>query len=153
MVRDFHSKFGLTINEAPVLSPADDKLRVELIREEASELSDALANGDLVEIADALGDLLYVIYGAGVTYGIDLEPVVAEIHRSNMSKLWKTSEVMDRAKGTAAEHQGGREYKFVDGVVASVVDFKSDRQWLVKRADGKVLKSPSYSPADLAEVM
>jgi phosphoribosyl-ATP pyrophosphohydrolase len=62
-------------------------LRLELIGEEYKELVVASLNNNIVEIADALADLLYVIYGTGVAYGIDLEPIFNEVHRSNMSKL------------------------------------------------------------------
>jgi len=87
MVRDFHERFGLSRNDSPVWpGEVAHRLRVNLIEEELAELRNAGETHDLVEIADALGDLLYVVYGAAVTYGIDLEPVFSEIHRSNMSK-------------------------------------------------------------------
>ena len=107
-VQDFHKKFGLTVNKQPtVISWRDIELRVRLIKEEMNEFRDAssLYSGDkhLVEVADALGDLLYVVYGAAVSYGIDLEPVFNEIHRSNMSKLWPD--------GTAHRDTGGKVIK------------------------------------------
>jgi predicted HAD superfamily Cof-like phosphohydrolase len=87
MVRDFHERFGLSRNDSPVWpGEVAHRLRVNLIEEELAELRNAGETHDLVEIADALGDLLYVVYGTAVTYGIDLEPVFSEIHRSNMSK-------------------------------------------------------------------
>jgi predicted HAD superfamily Cof-like phosphohydrolase len=87
MVRDFHERFGLPRNDSPGWSgEVAHRLRVNLIEEELAELRNAGETHDLVEIADALGDLLYVVYGTAVTYGIDLEPVFSEIHRSNMSK-------------------------------------------------------------------
>jgi predicted HAD superfamily Cof-like phosphohydrolase len=87
MVRDFHENFGLPRNDSPAWpGTIAHRLRVNLIEEELAELRNAGETQDLVEIADALGDLLYVVYGAAVTYGIDLEPVFSEIHRSNMSK-------------------------------------------------------------------
>jgi predicted HAD superfamily Cof-like phosphohydrolase len=87
MVRDFHERFRLPRNDSPVW-PGEvvHRLRVNLIEEELAELRNAGETHDLVEIADALGDLLYVVYGTAVTYGIDLDPVFSEIHRSNMSK-------------------------------------------------------------------
>jgi predicted HAD superfamily Cof-like phosphohydrolase len=63
------------------------KLRVDLLVEETGEFSDATAKGDIVGIADALADIVYVAYGAAVTYGIDLDAALREVHRSNMSKL------------------------------------------------------------------
>lgn len=87
MVREFHETFGAPVAETPRLIPADRaELRIALIREELDELIVAEAQGNLVEIADALGDLLYVVLGAGVEHGISLLPVVKEIHASNMSK-------------------------------------------------------------------
>lgn len=87
MVREFHSRFGAVQNETPTWCGEDvHRLRVALIEEELAEFRNAGDAHDLVEIADALADLLYVVYGAGVTYGIDLEPIFREIHRSNMSK-------------------------------------------------------------------
>ena len=62
-------------------------LRVNLIKEELDELQDAINNNDLVEVADALTDLLYVTYGAGHSFGIDLDMCFNEVQRSNMSKL------------------------------------------------------------------
>jgi len=63
------------------------KLRVELIAEELGELKEAIRDKDIVEVADALTDLLYVVYGAGHAFGIDLDKCFNEVHRSNMSKL------------------------------------------------------------------
>lgn len=63
------------------------KLRVDLIEEELDELQYAIDNTDIVEIADALTDLLYVVYGAGHAFGIDLDECFQEVHRSNLSKL------------------------------------------------------------------
>ena len=63
------------------------KLRVDLIKEELSELIDAIKDKDIVEVADALTDILYVTYGAGHSFGIDLDACFAEVQRSNMSKI------------------------------------------------------------------
>ena len=63
------------------------KLRLDLIREELDELTNAIKNKDIVEVADALTDILYVTYGAGHSFGIDLDKCFKEVQRSNMSKL------------------------------------------------------------------
>ena len=63
------------------------QLRYDLIKEELDELSVAIRNKDIVEVADALTDLLYVVYGAGHSFGIDLDKCFEEVQRSNMSKL------------------------------------------------------------------
>ena len=65
------------------------KLRLELIKEELKELNDAIDNKNIVEVADALTDILYVTYGAGHSFGINLDKCFAEVQRSNMSKLGK----------------------------------------------------------------
>lgn len=86
-VREFHERFGCVVNDHPTWPGSrTHRLRMALLDEELAELRNAGETADLVEIADALADLLYVTYGAAVTYGIDLEPVFDEIHRSNMSK-------------------------------------------------------------------
>lgn len=88
MVRAFHQAVGQT--RAPVPTPAtlDDRdLRIALLSEEGGEVEEALYVGDLAGIAHELADLLYVVYGTAVTYGIDLEPVFAEVDRANMSKV------------------------------------------------------------------
>lgn len=93
-VLDFHIKFDCKIEDYPTLyDPATAKLRARLIREELREFVKACREGDLVGIADALGDILYVVYGAAISAGIDMEPIVEEIHRSNMTKLWPDGEV------------------------------------------------------------
>ena len=63
------------------------KLRIDLIQEELEELKEAIANKDIVEVADALTDILYVTYGAGHSFGINLDDCFSEVQRSNMSKL------------------------------------------------------------------
>jgi len=91
-LREFHEKFGCVINDRPTIVDLDIAvLRESLIEEELNEFSAAAIDNDsrdLSEIADALGDLLYVVLGSAVSFGIDLEPVFEEIHRSNMSKVW-----------------------------------------------------------------
>lgn len=88
LVAEFHAR-GCAFSQArPAMPPPDiADFRVEFIAEELDELRQAVANQDLVKVADGLGDLLYVVYGAGLAFGIDLEPVFAEIHRSNLTKL------------------------------------------------------------------
>jgi predicted HAD superfamily Cof-like phosphohydrolase len=87
MVKEFHKMFGVLIRSSPSLvDDATQELRLRLIREEMGEFEKAANDKNLVKIADALADLLYVIYGTGVSYGIDLEPIFREVHESNMSK-------------------------------------------------------------------
>jgi predicted HAD superfamily Cof-like phosphohydrolase len=87
MVKEFHGKYGAPIRSTPAQIGVKDRLRrARLISSEAAEFLEAADKGDFVEMVDALADLLVVTYGAAVEMGIDLEPVFAEVHRSNMSK-------------------------------------------------------------------
>jgi len=101
--------------ERPVLEPTKEiqDLRYELIKEELEEFDKAQCEHSRIEITDAIGDLLYVVLGTAVAYGIDIEPIFNGIHRSNMSK-------------------------FIDGH---------------RREDGKWIKGPSYSPANLQPIL
>lgn len=87
MVLEFHRKFDAGIKDTP--STVDDlmlMLRYRIMAEELEEYRMAAFDGDVVEIADALGDMLYTVYGTAIVHGIDLEQIFAEIHRSNMTK-------------------------------------------------------------------
>lgn len=86
-VKDFHKKFGIKIGKKPKIIDYDTaNLRYDLIDEELQEFWLAYKEKNIIGIADALGDLLYVVYGAGISFGIDLEPIFKEIHKSNMKK-------------------------------------------------------------------
>jgi predicted HAD superfamily Cof-like phosphohydrolase len=88
MVEEFHRKFEIAVSAAPMIpEEATSQLRVRLIQEEFDELKDAMAGKDLSGIAKELADLLYVVYGTAVSYGLDMEPVFQEVHRSNLSKV------------------------------------------------------------------
>jgi predicted HAD superfamily Cof-like phosphohydrolase len=87
-VKIFMEKFGQMVRTKPQFP--DDKtmqLRLDLIKEELSELEDAMKTKNLKEVADALTDILYVTYGAGYAYGVDLDECFKEVQRANMSKL------------------------------------------------------------------
>ena len=84
----FMKTFGQEVKNKPSFSSEKiNKLRLSLIKEELDELREAMDNNDLVEVADALTDLLYVTYGAGHAFGIDLDKCFIEVQNSNMSKL------------------------------------------------------------------
>ena len=84
----FMKTFGQEVKNKPSLSIEKiNQLRISLIQEELDELKEAMANNDLLEVADALTDLLYVTYGAGHAFGIDLDKCFNEVQNSNMSKL------------------------------------------------------------------
>ena len=84
----FMKTFGQEVKKKPGLSTEKiNKLRVSLINEELEELKDAIKNNDLKEAADALTDILYVTYGAGHAFGVNLDKCFDEVQQSNMSKL------------------------------------------------------------------
>ena len=92
-VKTFMETYGQEVKKTP--SFPNDKiiqLRIDLIKEELKEFQEAINNKDLLEIADALTDILYVTYGAGHSFGIDLDKCFAEVQRSNMSKLGENGE-------------------------------------------------------------
>ena len=87
-VGTFMKTFGQEVKDKPAFSTDKiNKLRIDLIKEELEELTEAMKNNDLLEVADALTDILYVTYGAGHAFGIDLDKCFEEVQNSNMSKL------------------------------------------------------------------
>ena len=87
-VKTFMETFGQEVKNKPSFSTDKiNHLRYDLIKEELEELKDAIENKDLLEVADALTDILYVTYGAGHAFGIDLDKCFEEVQSSNMSKL------------------------------------------------------------------
>ena len=89
-VKNFMETFGQEIKSSPSFSsPKINQLRYNLIKEELDEFKQALDNNDLLEVADALTDILYVTYGAGHAFGINLDACFEEVQNSNMSKLGK----------------------------------------------------------------
>jgi predicted HAD superfamily Cof-like phosphohydrolase len=88
MVEAFHKQFEILVKPRPtVVDEKTRRLRMRLIDEEFTELRESLEKEDLPGIAKELADLLYVVYGTAVSYGIDMAPVFREVHRSNMSKV------------------------------------------------------------------
>ena len=84
----FMKTFGQEVKNKPSFSSDKiNKLRIDLIKEELEELTEAMNTKDLLEVADALTDILYVTYGAGHAFGIDLDKCFEEVQSSNMSKL------------------------------------------------------------------
>ena len=87
-VRTFMETFGQDVKTEPSFNTDKvNKLRFDLIKEELDELKEAMKNRDLLEVADALTDILYVTYGAGHAFGVDLDKCFEEVQSSNMSKL------------------------------------------------------------------
>ena len=102
-VKEFHSSFGLGISEVPKanLGEAVNMLRFNLMKEENEEYLEAVQNNDIVEIADALGDMLYILCGTIIEHGLQykIEDVFNEIQRSNMSKLGEDGRPIYREDG------------------------------------------------------
>jgi len=145
-VAEFHKTFKHPVVENPAIPAADRcKLRVSLIQEELNELQEAIDNNDLVEVADALADIQYVLSGAVLEFGLGdkFVELFNEVQRSNMSKACKNEE---EAIATL-EH-----YKQKDGTEGYYKE--EDGKFLVFRnGDHKTLKSVGYSPANLKTII
>lgn len=141
-VAEFHDAFGLPVLDRPQLIPKDRAaLRINLLAEELEELKEAIANDDLVEIADALCDLQYVLSGAILEFGMaeKFRSLFEEVHRSNMSKTCSTRQ---EAEETI------RHYSEIKGEEGEWVE-KNGKFVVYRMTDRKVLKSIRYSEADL----
>src|SRR6478609_7039895 len=141
-VAEFHRTFKHPIEPNPIIpSEHRSSLRVSLIAEELKELEEAIKNKDIVEVADALCDLQYVLSGAILEFGLGekFKALFEEVQRSNLSKACLTKEEADI---TIAY------YKAKDNTDAYAIE--SDGKFLVyRKSDNKTLKSINYSPADL----
>ena len=146
-VAQFHTLFRCPVVESPSIPSADRcALRVSLLQEEVQELADAIQQDDLVEVADALADIQYVLSGAVLEFGMGgcFKNLFDEVHRSNMSKACKTQ---DEAESTRKHYQ-------LNKATESFTQQVSDTQWLVYRqGDHKALKSINYSPANLRDII
>lgn len=175
-VAKFHKAFVVPVNSTPSI-PSDFNrliLRCKLILEEAIEFCDAcgvdvrildnhdasqcsnlcmstlqfkryaISQPNLTAIADASTDLKYVTFGADLEFGIDAQKVFDEVHRSNLSKMWTERERLEYLKYEDS-------YSFEPIFLVSILEGPSwnERCYSCKRSDGKIIKSPSYSPADI----
>ncbi len=146
MVADFHDTFKHPIKPSPGI-PSEDrcKLRVALIAEELKELEQGIRDGDIVEVADALCDIQYVLSGAILEFGLagKFKELFEEVQRSNMSKACVTEEEAVQT----VEH-----YRSKDGTECYYR--KEGDKWLVyRKSDNKTIKSVNYSPAELAKIL
>lgn len=104
LMKGFHKIFDVPVSDRPVLIDDEDFIRrLTLITSEVGELGDAVRQKDLVEIADALGDLLYVTFGMAVEMGLDMNRIFTEIHLSNMTKA--------NEDGSVTKDEGGKVLK------------------------------------------
>lgn len=124
MVLDFHEQMGQSIGDPRCPDThVDRELRLKILKSELQELYDALEADDTIEVADALGDIVYVLQGAAISWGIDLASVIEEIHRSNMTKTKECTDAINAAK--------------LDG----------------SYVPGKLPKGPNFSPASINRVL
>lgn len=145
-VAEFHHTFGHPVEEKPIIpAPGRRELRVALLAEELKELQTAIEANDLVEVADALCDLQYVLSGAVLEFGLgDLFPALFdEVQRSNMSKTCKN---MEEALATQKYYKEERGFE-------STIEASGDHFLVFRVPDRKTLKSVNYSPADLKSIL
>lgn len=145
-VKEFHETFKAPVLETPQI-PSKDRceLRINLMQEELDEIKDCIKSNDLVGILDGLGDLLYVLNGSILEFGLGniFDEAFDEIQRSNMSKACNSEE---EALLTV------QFYLDRDGTESHIE--KVGDKWMVYRSiDNKVLKCINYSPADLAKIL
>ncbi|MFN3851659.1 MAG: hypothetical protein ACK4NY_19630 [Spirosomataceae bacterium] len=144
-VAEFHRTFQHPILDSPQIpSKARCDLRVALIAEELKELQEGINNNDIVEVADALCDIQYVLAGAILEFGLGekFRTLFDEVQRSNMSKACETIEEAEATMKHYAEKGTESYYKEIDG------------KFLVyRKGDDKTLKNINYSPADLKSLI
>ena len=144
-VAEFHKTFNAPILEHPTIPTKERcELRVSLLQEELNELQEAIENNDLVEIADALCDLQYVLSGAVLEFGLGEKFVKLfnEVQRSNMSKACDDEQ---QAIETVAFYK--------EKGVEAYYEKSGDKYNVHRKSDQKVLKNKYYSKADLAEII
>lgn len=150
-VIEFHKAFGLPHNtemQSNVFTENKKltKLRLDLILEEVSELKEAIDTHDFTEVIDALSDILYVVYGAASSFGININKAFDIVHKSNMSKLCtseeqaqKTVENYRKLYESGSSTYDSPEYRLSD----------NKKYWVVfNKSSGKILKSIDYTPAN-----
>lgn len=154
-VIEFNDGFGVPVSDSIQTNvfkenPGLVKLRLDLILEEVRELKDAAKEHDMVETIDALADILYVVYGAGASFGIDLNQAFDIVHRSNMSKLCMTEEdAVETVRIYKEKYNNGTSTYDTPTYRRS----KDSKYWVVyNESTGKILKNYKYTPANFAEM-
>ena len=155
-VAEFHDSFGLPNNSELQNNVFTENtklttLRWDLIKEEVDELREAMDTHDMTETIEALTDILYVVYGAGVSFGIDLNRAFEIVHSSNMSKLCvDENEAQDTVLWYKEQFKQGKlpydspAYRRSD----------DEKYWVVfNESTGKILKTINYTPADFKELL
>ena len=145
-VKCFHEMFNAPVLETPQI-PSKERcnLRVTLIQEELDEMKEAIENGDVIEIADSLGDLMVVLCGSILEFGMGdkFDEIFENIHNSNMSKACSTKQ---EAIETLLH------YKQKDGTEGTYQQI-GEKYVVNRNGDNKVLKSVAYSPANLKPII
>lgn len=145
-VAKFHDTFKLPVLDDPVI-PSKDRcdLRINLLQEELNELKEAIEENDLVEIADALSDIQYVLSGAVLEFGLGtrFKALFDEVQRSNMSKTCKS---LEEAQKTQEHYRKTKDTE-------SFIEEKNGEYLVFRQSDQKVLKSVNYSSADLKSIV
>lgn len=145
-VEQFHRTFNQPVLESPQI-PNEQRceLRVRLLQEELDELKEAIKDNDLVEVADALCDIMYVLSGAIIEFGMKdkFDDLFNEVQRSNMSKACNT---IEEAEATVAHYKKTKDTN-------SIIKESNGKFNVYREGDNKVLKSVEYSPADLKTML
>ena len=155
-VIEFNDGFGVPVSDSIQTNvfkenPGLVKLRLDLILEEVRELTDAAKDHDMVETIDALADILYVVYGAGASFGINLDKAFDIVHRSNMSKLCMTEE---DAVETVRIYKEKYETDNSPYDTPTYRLSKDSKYWVVyNESTGKILKNYKYTPANFADML
>lgn len=140
MVEEFHTAFNHPVLSEPGIPPTSRQLlRHSLIKEELEEFRQACINNNIVEVADALGDIAYVMYGAVLEFGLQdkFKEIFAAIHESNMSKSSSTKE---EAEATIV----GYEHGYVE---------ERGGRWFAYNGQGKTIKSINYKPVNIHKIL
>lgn len=144
-VKEFHETFDIPVLSEPTIPDSERcDLRISLLEEEINELKQAILDKDITEVFDAFNDILYILGGSILEFGMQdkFKQGFDEVHRSNMSKACKTVEdallTIDK-------------YKKSDNFDSDYIE--KNNSFIVKRKDGKLLKSINYSPADLKKII
>ena len=155
-VQEFNKVFGVSRTNKLYKNVFDDnqklvKLRLDLIKEEVGELEEAIQNKDMKEVIDALSDILYVVYGAGDSFGIDLDHTFDMVHSSNMSKSCNNEEL---AIKTVEDYQ--KKYDAGNSPYDSPAyrfDEESGLYIVYNKSSGKILKSIEYNAVNFDSIV
>ena len=157
-VVEFNRVFGVPIsNEIQkdifTQNPRLVELRMKLIREEMKELEEAVKNHDMTETIDALSDILYVVYGAGASFGIDMDKSFDMVHRSNMTKACPTEEVANKTVKWYQDNSNDYNSKNPDQAPVDPQIRELNNMYVVyNKTTGKVLKSVDYEPVNFSSM-